>query len=520
MDVLTGTPEYHSNSKRPVKETLILAVAFLCEFTSFQALQNLQSSLNQEQGLGVASLACVYGTIFAFSIITPAIVYNLGVRATILTAWFGHFVYAACNFYPHWAVLIPGSLLLGAVSCPLWISLNTYLSSLARVVVEQDLEKSPKAVITVHAAFSRLNGLFTGVFSASQLTGNLISSMILFQSPYGDPVTSSSSSLAVTPSSLVTSSCGAEYCPQTGEGQHLASPKRHIVHIMLGVFLALDAVGIIITWCFVPNLEQPRYTGREVFRKLRSYWQALAQPKLWLLIPFFGSRGVIFSLHIGMFTEAYVSCALGVRMVGYVMSVWGASTMMSAGLLGYAARYTGRRFLVGFAFLVDVGILAVLLFWRPHAGSLPVFFSLSAVMGLVDGIWFVQCNALIVVLFPAIVDSALSVSGTWGSLAVSTSFVIAKFICPSGRIYIALGLMAAAAIGYVAVEAAHSRTLKTFDRQDDHHYMLVNANGNAAGESDDDERAGAQETELGEEEAITQRGEEGGDNSERRGRRR
>ena len=79
-------------------------------------------------------------------------------------------------------------------------------------------------------------------------------------------------------------------------------------------------------------------------------------------------------------------------MVGYVMAVWGLSTMISAWALGHAARFTGRRFLFGFAFLVDMAILVALLLWRPHSGSMTVFFSVVALMGLVDGIWSVQCN--------------------------------------------------------------------------------------------------------------------------------
>ena len=227
MDELTGSPEYHSRSKKPVRVTLVLATAFLFVFTSFQALQNLQSSLNQLHGLGVVSLACVYGTSFLASFFTPASVYNVGVKPTIMVAWLVHCVYVASNFRPHWATLVPGSVLLGFISCPLWTSVNTYLSALARVRVEQDLAKSPKKVTTVHAAFSGLNGLFQSIFVSSQLTGNLISSVILFQSAYRDepPAVTSLSSTSV---------CGAEYCPHSGEGQHLAPPQPFVVYIMLG----------------------------------------------------------------------------------------------------------------------------------------------------------------------------------------------------------------------------------------------------------------------------------------------
>ena len=98
----------------------------------------------------------------------------------------------------------------------------TYLAALARVIVEQDLQKKPKKVTTVHAAFSHLSGLFSAIFSASQLLGNLLSSTILFQSSY-DQVEDGPQF-----------ECGAGYCPHAGEGQHLAPPEKYIVYIMLG----------------------------------------------------------------------------------------------------------------------------------------------------------------------------------------------------------------------------------------------------------------------------------------------
>lgn len=227
MDTVSGTPEYHATTKRPTRETVVAAISFLFVFTAFQALQNLQSSLHQQQGLGVASLAALYATSFLTSFFTPAIVYNLGVKVTILLAWMAHCVYVACNFYPSWLTLIPGSVLLGVVTCPLWTSMNTYLSALARVYVEQGLVMSPKRLMTVHAAFSKLNGLFHFIFNASQLSGNLFSSIILFQSSYAPaPVTTYP----------MTSHCGAGYCPLEGEGPRLPPPQTYIIYILLGMF--------------------------------------------------------------------------------------------------------------------------------------------------------------------------------------------------------------------------------------------------------------------------------------------
>ena len=85
-------------------------------------------------------------------------------------------------------------------------------------------------------------------------------------------------------------------------------------------------------------------------------------------------------------------------MVGYVMAVWGLCTMASSGLLGYAARFTGRRFLFAFGFLVDAAILLVLLWWSPHSGSGAVLFVLAVLMGLADAIISVQTQGRSVVV--------------------------------------------------------------------------------------------------------------------------
>ena len=94
-------------------------------------------------------------------------------------------------------------------------------------------------------------------------------------------------------------------------------------------------------------------------------------------------------------------------------------------------------------------------------------------------------------------DSAFSVSGTWHSLFIASSFVLAGFLCPRNRVHIALAVLAAAVLGYVAVEVAHWRSLKNYDRAE-HHYMLVNnADPPAEREGEGEEEGGVRETELG-----------------------
>ena len=51
------------NSRRIYKNLLLISLAFLFVFTAFQALSNLQSSINCDEGLGLASLAAIYATL-------------------------------------------------------------------------------------------------------------------------------------------------------------------------------------------------------------------------------------------------------------------------------------------------------------------------------------------------------------------------------------------------------------------------------------------------------------------------
>ena len=79
-------------------------------------------------------------------------------------------------------------------------------------------------------------------------------------------------------------------------------------------------------------------------------------------------------------------------MVGYVMACWVLASMLSAGLLGWLARYTGRRVLCLCALAFDAAIFLYLTRWEPRPDQTGVFLALAVAMGLVEGVWAVQVN--------------------------------------------------------------------------------------------------------------------------------
>ena len=66
------SPEERKKEKRKItKNVFIISFGFLFLFTAFQSLQNLQSSLNKDEGLGLTSLSVIYGALILSCILVP-----------------------------------------------------------------------------------------------------------------------------------------------------------------------------------------------------------------------------------------------------------------------------------------------------------------------------------------------------------------------------------------------------------------------------------------------------------------
>jgi hypothetical protein len=59
---------------RIIKNLVVISLGFLCLFTSFSSLSNLQSSLNKEEGLGVGGLAVIYAALVVSCLLTPPVI--------------------------------------------------------------------------------------------------------------------------------------------------------------------------------------------------------------------------------------------------------------------------------------------------------------------------------------------------------------------------------------------------------------------------------------------------------------
>ena len=161
------------------KNLIILSVSFLLVFTAFRAIQNLQSSLNSKQHLGVIAMGCVHATMFLTCLFTPVLINRLTSKWTIVWGLLFYLFWIAANFYPTFYTLIPTSIGVGFGQSLAWGAQVTYVQKLA-----VDYARISKE-ITQQELF-KLNGIFLALFQTSHIWGNLVSSLILNSQYFDD----------------------------------------------------------------------------------------------------------------------------------------------------------------------------------------------------------------------------------------------------------------------------------------------------------------------------------------------
>ena len=130
-----------------------LSIAFVVFYSAFIGLQNLQSSINSIQGLGLVTLSLVYGMFILSGFITPGFLKLFGTKYSLLFGCICHLIYNLSNYYPSWYTLVPASILIGFTADPIWAAANSHVAQVA-ITAAQSLGKKQDYLITK----------FTGIF--------------------------------------------------------------------------------------------------------------------------------------------------------------------------------------------------------------------------------------------------------------------------------------------------------------------------------------------------------------------
>ncbi|XP_022096277.1 protein unc-93 homolog A-like isoform X2 [Acanthaster planci] len=436
VDQLLHIPATASNHK---KNLIVLSLAFLFNFTAYSALQNLQSSLHATAG--VASLAVIYGGIIISSLFAPALIRAIGTKWAIAVCIFCYTLFTIANYYPREYTLIPAGLILGLAGAPLWISQGTYLTTTA--ISYADIKnKVPENVI------NQFNGIFFFFFQGSQITGNLVASLVLY--PSSNMSTFNNVSL-----------CGKHSCGFSNESDDEYNGS-HIVHgtivTLISVYLACGLLSCLLVGLFLSKLHA---ANAGIIQSLQSNILAtlrlLLNPYILMLLPLFIYSGMEQAFVFGDFTKAFITCTNGIHYVGFVMMVFGISDAICSFLLGRLEKYSGRITIFTAGGLTHMTIILMLMFvWTPESNGPQLWdrFVLAAFWGFGDAVWQTQISSILGVIFPENQEPAFSNFRLFQAVGFCIYFGLstAAIICVSHKLITIAAVLFIGLLLYYTVE--------------------------------------------------------------------
>ncbi|XP_035685784.1 protein unc-93 homolog A-like [Branchiostoma floridae] len=399
------------------KNLLVICIAFLFNFTAFQSLQNLQSSLNYSEGLGVASLSVIYASLIVSCIFVPPILIGkIGCKWTLVVSIFWYSVFTAGNFYASWYTLMPMSVTLGLAAAPLWTAKSKYVTT-SGIRYAGMVGETQEDVITMFF------GIFFMVFQSGQIWGNLISSLVLERR-----------------------NVTKDYIPS----------KLYVISLYFNptrIYLGCGLFAVLVLAVFLDKLKSEGEEKKPGLELLIATLKHLKDDRRQvLLVPITIYSGLEQAYVSGDYTKSFVSCALGIEWIGYVMICYGVCDAFFSFLLGRLIKFTGRLPLFITGAVAHLAMIITMLVWSPNPNQLPVFFVLAACWGLGDAVWQLEINALYGYLFRKNQEAGFSNYRLWESLGFVVAFAYSNFICTNVKLYILLGVLVLGMMGYAVVE--------------------------------------------------------------------
>ncbi|XP_064270086.1 protein unc-93 homolog A isoform X2 [Passer domesticus] len=432
--------------ERNLKNVLVISFGFLFLFTAYSGLQSLQSSLNAEEGLGVASLSVLYAALTLSSMfLPPIIIKKLGCKWTIVVSMCCYIAYSLGNFYASWYTLIPTSMILGLGGAPLWSAKCTYLT-IAGTLYAEKAGKNAKDII------SQYFGIFFLVFQTSGIWGNLISSLILSQSSNQGEISEDNLEC-----------CGAYDClTDTTNSTGSERPSNSLIYTLVGVYTASGVLAVLLVMIF---LDQIKSNQAETEKEKPSFWSTflatfrhLKDKRQCLLIPLTMYSGFEQAFLTGDYSKSFVTCALGIQYVGYMMICFAGINSLCSLLFGKISQFMGRKFLFSLAAVLNTSCIITVLLWKPDPKQLAVFFVIPGLWGVSDAVWQTQTNALYGILFEKNKEAAFANYRLWESVGFVIAFAYSTKLQVYIKTYIVLSVLVLSMVTYGAVEYLEAKS--------------------------------------------------------------
>ncbi|XP_055913956.1 UNC93-like protein [Eupeodes corollae] len=450
---------------RILKNISIISFAFMVQFTAFQGTANLQSSINAKDGLGTVSLSAIYAALVVSCIFLPTlIIRRLTVKWTLVFSMLCYAPYIAFQLYPKFYTLVPAGILVGLGAAPMWASQATYLTQVGQVYAKIT-EQAIDAIIV------RFFGFFFLAWQTAELWGNLISSLVLSSGGHGGGGGSGDNTVSEEDLQF----CGANFCVHGANGHaNLERPPDDEIFEITMIYVSCIIAAVAIIAIFLDPLK--RYgekrkgsqSAQEIsgLELLSATFRQMKKPNQQLLIPITVFIGMEQAFIGADFTQAYVSCALGIHQIGFVMICFGVVNAICSILFGSVMKYIGRQPIIALGAVVHFTIIIIMLVWKPHPSQPIIFYAMSGLWGVGDAVWQTQINGLYGLLFRRNKEAAFSNYRLWESAGFVIAYAYDTTLCTRVKLYILITVLVCGVIGYIIVEILYKRKQRKLKKQE------------------------------------------------------
>ncbi|CAL4185761.1 unnamed protein product, partial [Meganyctiphanes norvegica] len=438
-----------NDAESPKQKTFnICPVYNKCSLLSYRKSEIM---INQEYGFlrvaGTTSGTIIYvAMILACFFVPTFVIKKLKPKFAMTFAMLCYSTYIASQYYPIMGLLAPSSIIVGVAAGILWTSKCTYLNMVGNKYANLTGEKS-EVVIT------RFFGIFFMFFQSTQIWGNLISSLVL-SSGLENRTEISEDALGI---------CGANFCPSdltaaNSTNDNLNRPSDEKIYTMVTIFLISGLLAPLIIAIFVDPLSKLNKSdvespgGKSGLNLLFATFQNWRHPYQLLIIPLTVFSGLEQGFLTADFNSAYISCGLGIHMVGYILICYGICDAVFSLCFSPLVNRIGRVPIFTAGALINLGIIITFLKWMPHPDDIVVFFVIAALWGVADAVWQTQINAMYGIIFPKEAEAAYSNYRLWESVGFAIGFFGGGVFCITTKIITLIVFLIIGILGYYIIE--------------------------------------------------------------------
>ncbi|CAH1252180.1 UNC93A [Branchiostoma lanceolatum] len=229
--------------------------------------------------------------------------------------------------------------------------------------------------------------------------------------------------------------------------------KQELVYTLFGVFLACNILAALIAgFCLDKVAKNSSGEPTPVSQLLLRTVRVFKDVDYVLMVPMLVIIGMSEALPSGDITKSYVSCALGVQMVGYVMMCYCATSSVVSPLFGHLSKYEGARILILVAAAANAVLLIYMLLWQPDEDSLATILSVTGGWAVVTAVWRIQLFAVLGVMYPSKQEAVFANAKMAGSIGSMLVFAYSSALCMDVKLYIYMAVLALGTVGYGAME--------------------------------------------------------------------